>query len=686
MTYDHLTIEDLVGYHTTLIVEIVPGIRYHATRAIDWHLLDERTKNTLKRRGCATWGDLLQYTVGDLWSIPSAGRLTVGRILAAAREQASLEPAGGGLTPLSAQGTSADTPEPRWAGPEFDRVRAAAEMIEEWASDIHGADTVGGLLDALERPLPAEISAAVAAVRRLSIVDLPHGSSGRDHSGLIVEFLGTLGSDASFVIARHILSPMGRLPTLEAIAEGRNVTRERVRQIANRGIERAARLRGEDRFRLLRWRADELRDRLGAACPVDSSAVSKVINHATRGFDDPEHCTAREFMLWFAGGYRELNGWWVSEIAGRLEQIGDEIRAALTGKWLLQRHTLLDVAAAAGLTMDVDDERLSALTRWRSIGDDWWLRWDGGLGDKAERVLRLSLRALRPDEVNDHIGEGNAQSSVQNVLSSDSRFSRVSMDLKFGLAEWGWEEYSNAAQEIAERIERSGGEAVLNDIVVDLVSQFGLKESTVRSYAASPAFVVAEGRIRLRGEDEVVRVNGRIASAPGLYLAFDGSVIYHARVDADLLRGSGRSIPSPLAVALGVRPGGTREFATSEGGRLRVLWQRTSTAGATVGSMRAIAEGVGATIGDVLRLVFDPELEIVRGSKVIGTDLPSRTGLSFEAGGEVAALAAALDVPPTEVRSALTERGDGAIAALIPAPRSAPGLDDALKRLDGLLG
>jgi hypothetical protein len=686
MTFEHLPIEVLVEYRSTLIGDLFPGLRRHSTRGIDWHLLDERSINTLRRRGCLTWGDLQEHTVGDLWRVPSAGRLTIGRILSAAKKQALLEQSSVGLMPPFDQGTSVGAPQPLWVEPEFDGVRAAARMIQDWAADTHGAVSVGELLDAIERPAPADVAAAIAAVRQVAFADLLPGSTSRDNSGLIIEFLGALGPDAQLLIERHISRPAGRTPTLDAVGEGRSVTRERVRQIVKRGLERAERLRLEDRFRLLRWRADEIRCQLGAACPSGLSAVSEAIDRASRGFDDPDQCTAREFVLWFAGGYREVNGWWIASTTGRLEAIENAMRSAIDSEWLLPRHKLLEVAANTGVSTHIDDEALASLSRWRSIGEGWWTRWDGSLGDKAERVLRLSLRALRPDEVNDLIGEGHAHSSVQNVLSSDSRFTRVAMDLKFGLAEWGWEEYSNAAQEITERIERSGGEALLEDIVVELFNQFGLKESTVRSYAASPAFIVAEGRIRLRGEDEVVHVNDRIASAPGLYLAIDGVVIYHARVDADLLRGSGRSIPSPLAVALGVRPGGTREFATGTGGRLRVVWQRTSTAGATIGSMRAIAERDGAKLGDVLRLAFDLELETVCGSRVTGTDLQSRTGLTFEAGGEVAALAAALNVPPAEVRSALTERGDGAIAALIPAPRSAPGLDDALKRLDGLLG
>ena len=121
---------------------------------------------------------------------------------------------------------------------------------------------------------------------------------------------------------------------------------------------------------------------------------------------------------------------------------------------------------------------------------------------------------------------------------------------------------------------------LLDDVVIELFNQFGLKEATVRTYAASPAFVVTDGRIRLRREDETVEVNDRIASAPGLYLRPTVAWCFTSPVDADVLRGSGRSIPNPLSVAVGVRPGGAQDFSAGDLGRVRVSWSATAVTGA----------------------------------------------------------------------------------------------------------
>ncbi len=561
------------------------------------------------------------------------------------------------------------------------------EMLVEWGRDSRNAASVEDLLEALSGPLPADLKAAFEEVSALSLGDIaPALVEHDDSSQLITKFLDEVGSDSRFLVERHIAAPFGAVPTLESIAEPAGVTRERIRQLVKRGLAAAEECRSRQGYRLLSWRADDLRSTLGALCRADTTAVDRAISRAARGLADPDGCTAREFMLWFAGGYRRDGDWWVSDDAGRFDSVRRSLRGLLEDDWLLDRGQLRERFIAAGVGAHLSDADVALLSGWRAIGDDWWLRWDGALGDKAERVLRLSLRAVSASEMNQMIGEGHALSSVQNVLSADDRFMRVSMELEYALSEWEWEEYSTAAQEIVERIERAGGEAVLDDVVIELFNQFGLKESTVRTYAASPAFVVTDGIIRLRRTDEEFSVNDRVASAEGLYLRPDGCVVFHLPVDADVVRGSGRSIPNPLSVALDVRPGDVREFSVGERGRVRISWPATATTGAAIGSTRSVVEALGAEIGDVVRFVFDLDADIVEGFVVSGSSLSDLTGLALTPGGEAAELAAAIRVDPFEVRAALDERGDGVVASLIPVARPSSGLDDALSRLDGLLG
>ena len=669
------------------IGEIFPRLRSAGAASIDEHLLDRRSITTLRRCRCWTWSDLCELTVGDLWSVPHAGQLTVERILSAALEKSSRLPESSVWWAPPDPGTAQQGPNgtSKISGASQARVAAFVATLTSWATDSRGCETVGDLLDALDGPLPADLEVERSEIRQLALRDLlPTPGDPASHASLIQEFFDAVDLRSDLLIERHVAEPTGRRPTLRDIAEREGVTRERVRQLVHRASESVEVLRGDDRFSLLRWRAADLGAALGVACPAETEHAKRAIAWAARGFDDPTGCTAAEFMLWFAGEYRLDDGWWVHNDVGSVAAVAEAVRASLTSDWLLDRESLVSAASSFGLVAELSDGQLELLLGWRTIGKGWWVRWDGAIGDKAERVLSLAMRAVGVEEMNRLIGDGHADSSVQNVLASDERFVRVSMQQEYALAEWGWEEYSTAAQEIAERIKRSGGEANLDDVVISLFNEFGLKEATVRAYAASPAFVVTNGVIRMRRNDEEFVVNDRVASARGLYVRADGCVVFHLPIDGDVLRGSGRSIPNPLSVALGVRPGDVRSFDAGDV-QVRVSWPATATTGAAIGSTRSVAEGLDAVVGDVLRLVFDLDVGSVEASLVSGSSLSDLTGLALTEGGEAAEIAAAIGVDPFEVRTALAERGDVEVAGLLPSTRSSSKLDEALSRLDDLL-
>jgi hypothetical protein len=683
-----MQMSELAELRSITIGEIFPVLSQCSRLRIEEHQLDRRALNCLLRNKCESWGDVARLSVGEIWLIPNAGRLTVERVLSASRDMAFQCEAG--LLLIEGEDEFIDQSVghlPRPPTPERDELFSFLETLAEWAVDVRGVRTIAQLFAELRSSLPTDLSSQFERIADFQIDDVfQTDSSSSLGARLIIDFLESMGSDTHLLIERHIASPSGRVPTLESLATREKITRERVRQIIKRDSERARELQQLPKYRLLVWRAQALRESLGLACSIDSRSAIEAISNAARGLDHPDGCQAEDFMLWLAGEYRDRDGFWVSGEAGHLDTVIAVARPLLQSEWLLPRQRLTSILNDAGLNGELSDADLASLTLWRSIGDQWWVRWDDAVGDKAERVLRLVLRAVNPAEMNQLLGDGLADSYVQNVLSSDGRFSRISLDLRFALADWNWEEYSSAAQEIAERIERSGGEAALADIVEELSSQFGLKENTIKAYAASPAFVLTKGRIRIRGEHEPIAVNDRVASAAGLYLREDECVVFNLQVDADVLRGSGRSIPNPLAVALGVLPGVKKDFSAPGSGHVRISWSRTTVTGAAIGSTRALAESCGAANGDSLQLLFDLRAATVLGSRVTGTSLDNLTGLTLTPGNELDELALALRVPPTEVRTALTERGDGFVASLLPVESHSSGLDEALAGLEDLLG
>ena len=123
-------------------------------------------------------------------------------------------------------------------------------------------------------------------------------------------------------------------------------------------------------------------------------------------------------MLSFAGGYRRDGDWWVSDDAGRVDSVRRSLRGVLEDDWLLDRGELRERFVAAGVGSHLSDADVAFLSGWRAIGDDWWVALGRmRLGTRQSVFFRLALRACRPTEMNELIGEGHAKVIVQNVLS-----------------------------------------------------------------------------------------------------------------------------------------------------------------------------------------------------------------------------------------------------------------------------
>ena len=76
-------------------------------------------------------------------------------------------------------------------------VGSFVEALANWVTDTCGASTVGDLIAALNGPLPNDLSEALAEITEMSLGDVVPGAGvTSDTSALIVDFLGSIGSDA----------------------------------------------------------------------------------------------------------------------------------------------------------------------------------------------------------------------------------------------------------------------------------------------------------------------------------------------------------------------------------------------------------------------------------------------------------------------------------------------------------
>ena len=668
------------AYEVT-IGDIFVALRQLIAEPIEDGEVDARSRTTLHRLKCETWGQLASHTVGELWSVPQAGRFTVTRILTAAARRnvdAATTPNSGFNQRPANETALADH------RPGLERLDRALLALATWAIRERGASRLADLvvLSGDLGRVPLEISTEFARLSDFALSELVGDAGTNLPTDLLAQLLEAIGPRSDVVVARQIR--LGARPTLEELGRTIGVTRERVRQLESKALTAAETAVRSPLFGPLRWRASDLREVLGVAVTESSDFLADALAWAVRDLDEPSSCSANEVMLWLAGPFKR-DGEWLVRSDHSLRGLTRAFESAMADVLVAAADEAADALEELGLATEMTSDFMRTRPTWRRIDDETYVRWMGSVGDKANTILRLVGRPLSIGEINGHIGEGHAPTSLRNALASDERFVRLDKASNFGLREWGLEEYSGIAQEIVERIERAGGRVDLEDMVIELVEQFGVSASSVRMYAGSPAFLLEGGQVVLRPQDRPYVAENRIERVRGLYVLPQGHVIVHDVVDKDVLRGSGRQFPEAAADALGLRPGGRADFDFAGEVRIVVSWPATSVMGPNLGSVRHVVEKLGLRAGDPFRMTFDPESLSCSASAVDDSSIEQLTGVRVRSGHEMADLALALRVEPTVLRSKLQARGDDAVLELLPPTSTSTDLGEAISTFGELL-
>jgi hypothetical protein len=359
---------------------------------------------------------------------------------------------------------------------------------------------------------------------------------------------------------------------------------------------------------------------------------------------------------------------------------------------LMAVETAHDWLTARGVDSVYQDQWIDHTEKFRRV-EDHLIVWTGSLVDKCVAMLALRGTPSDAETLVDLVGEGHNLRGARSRFFGDPRMIRVNRS-DWALRSWGIEEYTGITDEIAQRVEAAGGEVDLSDLTAELTEQFGVRAGSVQAYAEAPMFVIERGRVRLRRPDEPYIVTGDLASCRGVYVPGPDHISVVLDVDKETLRGSGRRCPPPVAAAVGVAPGMTRTWTSTEG-FLTITWPRTAAFGPSFGSTRALVQSAGAFDGDRVRLDLNLANENVTCELIpeLPSDLTSAKaiallcGLTIGDGDDIVkCLAGALHVSPEDVRRRLHERGDDEVAALLPTPAIDSSLEAALSDLANVLG
>lgn len=301
--------------------------------------------------------------------------------------------------------------------------------------------------------------------------------------------------------------------------------------------------------------------------------------------------------------------------------------------------------------------------------DDVVVRWGPYAATRIEAVLHAAGEPLTLAEIVERINDaadtasdaGSAETTVRDQLTSNTRFARATRT-KWALAQWALPVYRSVADDMSRRIDAAGGQMLVADLIETLTRDGEITESSARSYIYARAFVIEDGVIRHRDDDNY-QPRSHWNTIRGAFRGPDGTFTVTRLITAEVLRGTSHPIGRPIATALGVTPGGRTTFDTKHGPVL-ISWLVGTPGSPRIGSLRPMALALNATEGDTLALTFRPDQGTLAGARLAAgtsglTALEQLLGLEQPT---VADVAAGLDCSPGAVPAVLAKRGDTPMA------------------------
>lgn len=689
---------NMIKRQDTSLGEMLPGLLRYRSQPLARASLKVRSYHMLRRAGVATWGDMVDLTPRQLSMFQNVGMLAIIDIVTCSVEKAlhsyqtgdpteecDSEDLDGELEKLSEFLTNEGDPAEAalanlrnfgtW-GINFMNSLDALRSLAAWGIRERGAERLGDLLELKE---DSKIWDEFSQIVLDDLADPVLLNITLDD--LVGKFLMDLSVRERNVYWRRVIEGA----TLAEVSKEHGVARQRILQLQQRAESRLFHALQRSRvFDLLRWRAADLRASLGVTAPVGHAITRLALEKSLRGASAEFVELLRPLVLHLAGPFQERDGWITLEQATIPDSI--EIKDLANEFGVLLLADAYKILAACAIRSEFHDAWLDHSGWFRRAGEHLMV-WSRNVVDKSVALLAVRGKPADADTLVTLVGEGHRVSGARARFFEDKRLMRVNRT-DWALRAWGLEEYTGITDEIAQRIEEGGGQAVVNDVVNEIVRLFNVKKNSVVMYTMAPMFCVEHGCIRLRRGDEPFKVGGNLELCTGAFRSSERIVSLLIPVDADLLRGSGRALRGPVAAVLGVVPGQPRSFSYADGG-LNVTWPMTSAMGPSLGSVRVLVENVGALEGDRVRLDFDIEQRRVTVERVprelssYENDEAIRllTGISTDLNETLDAVAQAIDTSPANVRYALQKRGDNDLVSLLPLLEIDPQLEATLSDL-----
>lgn len=296
---------------------------------------------------------------------------------------------------------------------------------------------------------------------------------------------------------------------------------------------------------------------------------------------------------WFiATGFEE-------KFATAVEQLTDDFGIA----------PLSELAATLGIPEQIVREWIAQRTMYKIFEGHLFTKVTS-VSDRAVALLAHRGKPMHIDDIAAVITDRNSR-GIDGRLALDPRTKRCAPGT-WALAQWELEEWTTIADYISRRIDDAvaqGQDGVLLDDVIAGATAFGVSENSVRTFAAGGEFVVEDGYVRKRSDEEMEPIDATPEESRNLYLR-DGQWCLLLTINRDHMRGSGSAIPAGIAGMYGLGYG-DEKLLPSRLGDQRIAVGRTNTSMSTISRFvndMQLAEGerVWVHFGDTFDITRAP--------------------------------------------------------------------------------
>lgn len=392
--------------------------------------------------------------------------------------------------------------------------------------------------------------------------------------------------------------------TLAKLGQQFGVSRERVRQLENALL--AALADAGPNCEILRTgifhryaplaRISRLRNEMPGLFTVPdwmSAPLLNLINlTGTAGAAVPQAQWGIDGEWFIATGFED-------KFATAVEQLTDDFGIA----------PLSELAATLGIPEEIVREWIAQRTMYKIFEGHLFTKVTS-VSDRAVALLAHRGKPMHIDAIAAVITDRNAR-GIDGRLALDPRTKRCAPGT-WALAQWELEEWTTIADYISRRIDDAvaqGQDGVLLDDVIAGATAFGVSENSVRTFAAGGEFVVEDGYVLKRSDEEMEPIDATPEESRNLYLR-DGQWCLLLTINRDHMRGSGSAIPAGIAGMYGLGYG-EEKLLPSRLGDQRIAVGRTNTSMSTISRFvndMQLAEGerVWVHFGDTFDITRAP--------------------------------------------------------------------------------